>query len=53
VGTIVDPALTTIDQQHDAYADAAIELLLASAAGEPVAEPTRTIKGKLIVRASS
>jgi DNA-binding LacI/PurR family transcriptional regulator len=46
LGAIVDPALTTLDQQHEAYADAAVELLLASAAGDPVAELTRTIKGQ-------
>jgi DNA-binding LacI/PurR family transcriptional regulator len=50
LATVIEPALTTIDQQHETYARLAIDLL----AGLHQAAPTMaTVKPKLIVREST
>ncbi len=53
LSSIVEPSLTTVDQQHDAYADAAVALLVSLARGEDVSDRTRTIKAKLVIREST
>jgi DNA-binding LacI/PurR family transcriptional regulator len=55
LATIIDPPLTTIDQQHDLYAKAAVDLLIAIASGAPFpqAQRTATIDPKLIQRTSA
>jgi len=55
IGRVVSPSLTTVDQCHDAYAVAALELLLDVAAGRrlPLKQRTRTIAPRLIVREST
>jgi DNA-binding LacI/PurR family transcriptional regulator len=53
IATIIDPPLTTIDQQHTPYAKAALKLLIALDTGRQPEQRTVTIKPKLIVRAST
>lgn len=55
LGTIIDPPLTTIDQQHALYAKAAVDLLVALAdeGGPPPNENTIVIPPKLIARQST
>jgi DNA-binding LacI/PurR family transcriptional regulator len=56
LGTIIDPPLTTIDQQHGLYARAATDLLVGPASGRiepPRKERTIVIPPKLIVRRST
>jgi DNA-binding LacI/PurR family transcriptional regulator len=55
LSTVIDPALTTIDQDHPAYARAALDLLTAAAAGAGTVQDGRTvtIAPHLVVRASS
>ncbi len=55
MGTVVDPALTTVDQDHEACARAILELLLEmiNGGGEPSSPGERVIKPKLIVRQST
>jgi len=55
IASVVSPTLTTIDQAHDDYARAAMELLLDLAAGRriPRNRRTRAIKPRLIVREST
>lgn len=55
IARVVSPSLTTVDQCHDAYAVAALELLLDVAAGRRLAveRRTRTIAPRLIVREST
>ena len=51
LSTVIEPALTTIDQDHPAYAKAALDLLIA-AAGHGSGD-TLTIRPRLIVREST
>jgi DNA-binding LacI/PurR family transcriptional regulator len=55
LATIVEPPLTTIDQQHDAYAIGALDLLTAIASGTlpPASKRTIVISPSLIVRSST
>ncbi len=56
LATIIDPALTTIDQQHPQYAKTAIDMLIAIAStngSNPLPPKTVTIDPLLITRASS
>lgn len=55
IASVISPALTTIDQCHEDYAEAALKLLLAVAAGRriPVRERIRTITPRLIIREST
>jgi DNA-binding LacI/PurR family transcriptional regulator len=55
MGTVVDPPLTTIDQDHDACARAMLDLLLSTVEGETPAASEREIvvKPRLIVRKST
>lgn len=55
LATVIEPALTTIDQQHAAYADAAIDMLLKVMRQEeiPKADRVRLIRPQLIVRQST
>lgn len=56
LGTILDPPLTTIDQQHERYAQAAVDLLVQLATGHsttPANTRTIIIPPKLIVRRSA
>ncbi len=56
LATIIDPPLTTIDQQHDLYASAALDLLITIASSEPAPPPaqrTVVVEPKLIVRESA
>jgi DNA-binding LacI/PurR family transcriptional regulator len=55
LSTVIDPALTTIDQDHTAYARAALDLLTAAAAGSGAVQAGRTvtIAPHLVIRASS
>ncbi len=55
LATIIDPCLTTIDQQHSRYAKASLDLLVAIASHEDLSPSQRTItiEPKLIVRAST
>lgn len=55
IASVVSPALTTIDQSHQEYAAAALELLLAIAAGRriPLARRIVTIPPQLIIRESA
>lgn len=53
IATIIDPPLTTIDQQHDRYARAAVDLLIAVASGGAPSHQTSTIIPELIPRAST
>lgn len=56
LATIIDPALTTIDQQHPQYAKAAIDMLIAIASANdstPLPQKTVTIEPLLTIRASS
>lgn len=50
LATVIEPALTTIDQQHEVYAREAIELLLKLGQHEPA---IATVRPKLIVREST
>jgi DNA-binding LacI/PurR family transcriptional regulator len=50
LATVIEPALTTIDQQHESYAREAIDLLL-NLGHSPAT--TATVKPKLIVREST
>lgn len=52
LSTVIDPALTTIDQDHAAYAQAALDLLMRAAAGDRSGE-TITIEPQLIIREST
>ena len=51
--TIIDPSLTTIDQQHDQYAKAAVDLLIKIASGAPPVTRTITVPPRLVIRHSS
>jgi len=55
LATVIEPALTTVDQQHVLYAEAAIDLLVKVTNDEPVApvDRVRTIRPQLIVREST
>lgn len=56
LSTVIDPSLTTIDQDHAAYARAALDLLTAAAShrtGEAQVGRTVTIAPHLVVRESS
>lgn len=55
IGTVIEPQLTTIDPDHAAYAQAAMELLLRIAAGErvPKAQRAVTVPSRLVVRGSA
>jgi DNA-binding LacI/PurR family transcriptional regulator len=55
LATVIEPALTTVDQQHALYAEAAIDLLVKVTNEEPVApaDRVRTIRPQLIVREST
>ncbi len=55
IAQVVSPSLTTIDQCHDDYATAALDLLLKVAAGGRIAlaDRVRTIKPNLIIREST
>jgi DNA-binding LacI/PurR family transcriptional regulator len=50
LATVIEPALTTIDQQHESYAREAIDLLLNLGHAPAI---TATVKPKLIVREST
>lgn len=51
--TIIDPPLTTIDQQHDLYAKEAVNLLIKIASGTPPVTKTVTVPPRLVIRHSS
>ncbi len=51
--TIIDPPLTTIDQQHDLYAKEAVNLLIKIASGTPPVTRTVTVPPRLVIRHSS
>lgn len=54
LGTVIDPPLTTIDQQHAEYAKAALDLLTRSISGTiEENQYVRTIPPRLVVRQSS
>jgi DNA-binding LacI/PurR family transcriptional regulator len=55
LATVIDPALTTIDQQHAEYAAAAVRMLqhLAEPGTIDPTERMAVIKPRLIVRAST
>ena len=55
LATVIDPALTTIDQQHAEYAEAAIDMLLKVTQQEAVTEAdrVRVIRPRLVVRDST
>ncbi len=56
LATAIDPPLTTIDQQHDRYAAAALDMLIAIASGVPQLPPearTVVVPPKLVVRGSA
>lgn len=56
LATIIDPPLTTIDQQHDLYAAAALDMLIAiatSAPQRPLGERTVIVPPQLVVRDSA
>jgi len=57
LATIIDPPLTSIDQQHPQYAKSAIDMLIDIAStgskGTPLPQKTVTIAPRLIIRASS
>ena len=57
IATVIEPALTTVDQQHHKYAEAAIDLLIRQIEEEeeemPIDERQVTIKPKLVVRDST
>jgi DNA-binding LacI/PurR family transcriptional regulator len=52
---LLDPALTTVDQNHDAFARAALDLVIRLSAGERLAEKERVaiVTPRLVARASS
>jgi LacI family repressor for deo operon, udp, cdd, tsx, nupC, and nupG len=49
ISTVIIPHVTTIDQQHEAYAREALALLLDGEHGDPL----RVIEPKLIIRDST
>jgi len=55
IASVISPSLTTVDQCHEDYAVAALELLLAVAAGIrlPAGQRIRTIAPRLVVREST
>ncbi len=56
LATVIEPSLTTIDQQHDRYAAATLDMLTAIAAGTTAKLPrehTVSIPPKLIIRQST
>lgn len=55
IASVISPTLTTVDQCHEDYAVAALDLLLAVAAGSriPADRRVRTITPRLIVREST
>jgi DNA-binding LacI/PurR family transcriptional regulator len=56
IATIIEPPLTTIDQQHQKYARAALDLLTGIASKEPAPPPSKrtiVVSPKLIVRKSA
>lgn len=55
IAEVITPALTTIDQEHAAYAGAAVDLLLKLAAEEeiPAGKRISVVMPKLVVRESS
>jgi len=55
IAKVISPALTTIDQRHEAYAKSAIELLLSVAREKPLPPRKRTvtITPELVIRESS
>ncbi len=55
LGTVVSPSLTTVDQRHDAYAEAALDLILRERTGGRGASPggVVTIAPRLVVRESA
>lgn len=56
IATVIEPSLTTIDQQHEAYARAAIDLLIRLIEREdnlPLEQREVTIKPRLVVREST
>ncbi len=55
LSTVIDPALTTVDQDHPAYAKAVLQLMheMMEHPGKPAAEQEIVIVPKLIVREST
>lgn len=56
LSAITDPPLTTVDQNHEAYAEAVLDLLFGTKSGPGLktkADMVRTIKAGLVVRAST
>ena len=55
VATVIEPPLTTVDQNHQAYAKAVLDLLLADQhiSDMPPEERVVTIKPRLVVREST
>ncbi|MEX2670807.1 MAG: LacI family DNA-binding transcriptional regulator [Phycisphaeraceae bacterium] len=56
IATVIEPSLTTVDQQHEAYAKAAVNLLIRLIERDdtlPTNERNVVIKPKLIVREST
>jgi DNA-binding LacI/PurR family transcriptional regulator len=55
LATVIEPPLTTVDQRHAAYCEAAIDLLLKVTQHEEVApeDRTRVIRPELVVREST
>jgi DNA-binding LacI/PurR family transcriptional regulator len=55
LATVIEPPLTTVDQRHAAYSEAAIDLLLKVTRHEEVAptDRVRVIRPELVVREST
>lgn len=55
IASVMTPALTTVDQDHEEYATAALELLLEVAGDRaiPISRRIRTIRPRLIIREST
>ncbi|MBT3273856.1 MAG: LacI family DNA-binding transcriptional regulator [Spirochaetales bacterium] len=55
IATVIDPALTTIDQTHDRYAEASVNLLIAAAghSEENASEQIITLTPELVIRDST
>ena len=55
LSTVIDPALTTVDQDHQAYAKAVLQLMqeMIEHPGKPATEQEIVIAPKLVVREST
>jgi len=55
ISRVISPPLTTVDQSHDSYAKAAVDMLIAVAGGQRISVAARvvSIAPELVLRASS